>query len=169
MSQPTRLQFASERLQFACDYTNRLLTDLPEGDWFRMPTDGVTHIAWQVGHLAMAQFALCIGRLRTEADDDERLIAAEFRRHFGKGSTPEPAPEKNPPVAEIHAVFDRVHTRVMTELPHYQPVDLETPALKSHPLFTKKIDSLIWSAEHELIHAGQIALLRRLLGKPPLW
>jgi uncharacterized damage-inducible protein DinB len=29
--------------------------------------------------------------------------------------------------------------------------------------------SLLWCAQHELVHAGQIGLLRRLLGYPPLW
>jgi len=30
-------------------------------------------------------------------------------------------------------------------------------------------EALFWCAHHEMIHAGQVALRRRLLGQPPLW
>jgi uncharacterized damage-inducible protein DinB len=32
-----------------------------------------------------------------------------------------------------------------------------------------KLEALFWCSQHELIHAGQIALLRRLIGKEPQW
>ena len=32
-----------------------------------------------------------------------------------------------------------------------------------------KLDSLFWCAHHEMLHAGQIGLVRRLLGQAPLW
>jgi hypothetical protein len=169
VTESEHLSLAIERIQFSRSYTKRLLEDVPDADWFRMPAEGVTHIAWQVGHLAMAQFALCIARLRPETAADERLIAAEFRRHFGKGSVPDPQPENNPTPAEIRAVLDRVHTQTMAELPTYSSAELAAPALKPHPLFTRKIESLFWCAAHELTHAGQIGLLRRLLGKEPKW
>jgi uncharacterized damage-inducible protein DinB len=37
-----------------------------------------------------------------------------------------------------------------------------------HPMFKRKLDAMIFSAQHEFIHAGQIALLRRLLGHDAL-
>ena len=32
-----------------------------------------------------------------------------------------------------------------------------------------KIECLHWCSAHEMIHAGQIALLRRLFGQSPIW
>ena len=32
-----------------------------------------------------------------------------------------------------------------------------------------KLQVLHWCANHELVHAGQIALLRRLFGQKPIW
>ena len=49
-------------MQIARDYTNNLLADVAEDEWFRMPTEGVTHLAWQLGHLAIAQYRLMMIR-----------------------------------------------------------------------------------------------------------
>ena len=46
---------------------------------------------------------------------------------------------------------------------------LDQPTSRPHPRFSTKGGSLAWCAEHEMIHAGQIGLLRRLHGQPPLW
>jgi hypothetical protein len=43
-------------------------------------------------------------------------------------------------------------------------VPLEQP----RPLFKTKLGAIEWCAQHEFVHAGQIALLRRLMGKAPL-
>ena len=34
---------------------------------------------------------------------------------------------------------------------------------------TTKLRALLWCARHEMLHAGQIGLLRRHLGYPPMW
>jgi hypothetical protein len=32
-----------------------------------------------------------------------------------------------------------------------------------------KLECLHWCSHHEAVHAGQIGLIRRLLGYPPIW
>jgi hypothetical protein len=38
-----------------------------------------------------------------------------------------------------------------------------------HDLFTTRIAGLRYAPLHEMIHCGQIALLRRMLGQKPIW
>ena len=57
------LETPLRQIQDAREYTLSLIEDLEPDDWFRMPAEGVTHIAWQAGHIAMAQFRLCLERL----------------------------------------------------------------------------------------------------------
>lgn len=57
-------EVAREQIRFARQYTQRLLEQTPRGDWFRQPHEGVSHVAWQAGHLAMAQYRLALERLR---------------------------------------------------------------------------------------------------------
>lgn len=173
MSDPSwsaRKELAIQRVVFAHRLTLTLLEDIAPAEWFQMP-QGVTHIAWQVGHLAIAQFSLCLLRQRPETDDDRLLMPAEFRQKFGRGSQPVGDPAANPTPESIRAVSDAVFARVEEELPRYPAEDFAADALvpQPHPLFKSRLEALIWCAEHHMMHAGQIALLRRLLGKPPKW
>jgi uncharacterized damage-inducible protein DinB len=70
---------------------------------------------------------------------------------------------------QIRAVFDRVHAQVLAELPTYPDADLDLAPLRPHPLFATRIAGLRYAPLHEMIHCGQIAMLRRMLGHKPIW
>jgi hypothetical protein len=165
----SQLALALDQIRFARGYTGKLLEATDPADWFRQPAEGVSHIAWQVGHLAMAEYRLALERVRGRQPGDERLIAETFVMHFGRDSKPDPDPAANPSPAEIRHVFDQVHRQVLHELPSLVEEELAAAPLKPHPRFTTKLGGLFWCAQHELIHAGQIGLLRRLRGGAPLW
>jgi hypothetical protein len=161
----TRLEVVCRQIEFARSYTLSLLEDIDQSDWFRQPAQGVTHVAWQVGHLAMAQYGLGLFRMRGRRAEDAQLMSGQFRKKFSKGSTPDPDPANQPAPAEIRDVFQRVHQQVMTELPHYCDRQLDEPVEEPYALYANKLGSLYFCAAHEMMHAGQIGLLRRLLGK----
>jgi hypothetical protein len=165
----SRLQAAVSNIAFARSYTLWFLDGLPESDWFRMPPGGVTHIAWQVAHLAFAQYRLALDRIRGVRPEDANLIADSFLDKFARDSLADPDPARHPPVSEIRAIFDRVHETVMAEVSALPESELDAPVLKPHRIVKTKLESLIWCANHELVHAGQIALLRRFHGHAPLW
>ena len=165
----TRLPLAVEQIVFARNYTSRLLDQTKVVDWFRQPPGGVTHVAWQVGHLAFAQYRMALERIRGPQPQDADLISEEFLCLFGRDSVPDPDPAKYPGQAEIRAAFDRVHEQVLRELRGLDESELDQPVLKPHPLVKTKLWALLWCAQHEAVHAGQIGLLRRQLGYPPLW
>jgi hypothetical protein len=164
-----RLQLAIEQIVFARNYTIGLLDKTPTTEWFRQPPGGVSHVAWQVGHLAFAQYRMALSRIRGTQPQDDGLISGEFVRLFGRDSVPDADPTKYPSQAEIRAVFDRVHEQVLRELRDLDESELDRPVLKPHPLVKTKLWALLWCAQHEAIHAGQIGLLRRQLGYSPLW
>jgi hypothetical protein len=165
----SRLKLAIDQIVFARDYTVRFLDQTKTADWFRQPPGGVTHIAWQVGHLAMAEYRLALDRIRGLRPEDAALISEEFMGLFARLSVPDADPGKYPSQAEIRAVFDRVHEQTLKELPRLDESELDQPPLKPHSLARTKLWSLVWCAQHEAVHAGQIGLLRRLLGYPPVW
>jgi hypothetical protein len=165
----SRLQLALDQIGFARTYTLRLLASTKEADWFRQPAGGITHIGWQVGHVARAQYLLAIALIRGPRPQDALLISDEFLRLFARESVPDPDPAKYPQPTEIRAVLDRVHKQVLHEIPHLEDVQLDVAPLREHSLAKTKLWSLLWCAQHEMLHAGQIGLLRRQLGYPPLW
>ena len=97
------------RIQGVRDYTVSLVDAVPESEWFRQPAEGVTHVAWQVGHLAMAQYRLALDRVRGVQPGDEDLISEQVLSIYGKDSVPDPDPAANATPAEIRAAFDAVH------------------------------------------------------------
>lgn len=159
-----RLRFALERIQFVRGYTLPLLKDLHRDDWFRQPLPGSSHIAWQVGHLAVAQHHMALVCIRDAKPIDAEIVPASFRQLFGRGSIVEADPTRYPQPHELRTVFDRIHQQVSLELAELSDSDLDQPPVKPHPAFQTKFQALVFSAEHEMVHAGQIGLLRRQLG-----
>ena len=172
MSNNSRLEIALKHIVSARDYTHTLLEGLESDDWFWQPSgpegNGITHIAWQVGHLAMAQYGLTLFRQRGRQPDDTELMSGKFRKLFSKGSTPKSDPSAYPPVGEIRDVFDKVFAQAKLEVPDFDDASLDEPVDPPHAAFATKYGCLLFAADHEMLHAGQIGLLRRLMGKEPV-
>jgi hypothetical protein len=163
----TGAERAVESIRRAREYTNHLLGRIATEDWFRMPHEGVSHVAWQLGHLAFAEYRLALERIRGPKPGDEHLIPTWYPAKFGRNSIPVGDPSAYPTPDEIRRVFDAVHRRSLEEASTLSDAVL-AEAASAHPRFSTKGGSLMWCAEHEMLHAGQIGLLRRLLGQPPL-
>jgi uncharacterized damage-inducible protein DinB len=165
----SELDLLISQLRSARRYTEVLLETIDAADWFRRPAGCVTHVAWQVGHLAYAEYRLALERIRGEQSRDAELIPVEFRQRFQRGSVPDPDPSQAPTPAELRDVFDRVHRQALAELANLSEADLDVPLPAPHPQARNRRESLLWCGQHEMIHAGQIGLLRRLLGQAPRW
>jgi hypothetical protein len=165
----SRLQLAIDQIVFARSYTLGLLDQTPSADWFRQPPGGVSHVAWQVGHLACAEYRLALWRIRGPQPQDDGLLSQPFVGLFGAKPVPEADPARYPAAAEIRAVLDRVREQVLRELPGLDEAELDQPVPHPHPFAKTKLLALLWCAHHEMVHAGQIGLLRRQLGYPPMW
>jgi len=168
MSTPARLEAAIDRLRRARVFTRQFLPDLTPDEWFWSPPQFTTHVAWQVGHLAVAQYNLCLRRIRGRTADDQSLMSDAFIDAFKLGSQPVVGARQNVSLEEIQRVFDAVHHQALQELPLVDNAELDNPVEQPHPVFKTKLGAIEWSSQHELVHAGQIAMLRRLMGKAPL-
>ena len=133
-----------------------------------MPREGVTHIAWQVGHIAVAEYYLTLQRIRGKRPEDGELIPEELMGLFGKGSIPQADASAYPSPDDIRQMFDRVHLRAVEEVGSLQDGILDEATDPPHPMFSTKLGALSFCPQHEMLHAGQIGLLRRLSGNEPL-
>ena len=80
------LTLAVIQIEFAREYTHSLIDDVEDDVWFTIPEGCVTHVAWQVGHLAMAQYGLCLFRIRGRQPEDNELMSSAFRKKYSKGT-----------------------------------------------------------------------------------
>ena len=163
-----QIALATKQIEFARTYTLGLLEDVDDDEWFRMPANCPTHIGWQVGHLAMAQYALTMIRVRGKEPEDEQIISKKFFRCFQKGTVPESDASVYPTPADIRQTLTSVHDHALQELTQYSDADLEQKLPEPHAVFDTKLGSVFFCSAHELIHCGQIGLCRRLLEKSPI-
>lgn len=164
-----RLVPALERIRNSRSLTESFLEGLTPEEWFWQPDQGMNSIGWHVGHLAFAQYFLCLKRQRGRIESDEPLISTAFLKRYKQGSTPSGDPAKNMSVEEIRRVFDGVFELALSELADRTDEELDVPSAPQHPVFDTKLGAVEWCSQHELMHCGQIVLLRRLMGKSPRW
>lgn len=168
ISATSRLELAIERIRRSRGFVQMFLNDLSPAEWHWSPPQYTTHVGWQVGHLAVAQYNLCLRRVRGRTTADEAIISDRFIEAFKLGSKPAAEPWQGPPLDEIKRVFDAVHQQSLAELTGRSDAELDVPVEQPHPVFSTKLGAVEWCPLHEMVHAGQIAMLRRLMGKAPL-
>ena len=168
ISNTTPIECVIQHLKFVRRYTLSLIDDLDDEEWFDQPLAGVTHIAWQVGHIAMSQYGLTLFRQRGRAEIDLQLMSGAFRKKFSKGTTPSANPDDYPSPREIREILNRVHQQMLVELPGFELNSLDQAIEPPHAGFATRYGALLFASDHEMLHAGQIGLIRRLIGKQPL-
>lgn len=165
----SRLELAKSQIIAARSYTLLLLEGLSDAEWFFVPQEVSTHVAWQAAHIGMAQFRLAVIRSRGERETDEAIVPQRYIRDFGIGSKPEVDPQKNPTPGEILAMMERANQASLECITQLTESQLDEPTAGNHPRFNTKLGALLWCSQHEMLHAGQIGLLRRMMGRPPRW
>lgn len=169
--------FNKERILYQLERTRVLSLQMaervPHESWFEMPM-GITHVAWNVGHLATAEYFLGLVFLRGAREEDAAIIAGNYGELFGYGSVPQSDPSLYPSPVELLRTLDAVHQRVLEEARALSDEELEEPCqflegeFDHHPIFEQKGGALEWIAYHEHVHIGTMGLLRRELGSEPI-
>ena len=163
-----RLELAISQIEFSRNYMLGLVEDVPDAEWFNEAAPCPTHLAWQVGHLAMAQYGLTILRIRGKEREDEELISKAFFRAFKKGTQPLFDATQYPSVPEIRETLSRVHEASLGVLQDETDESLDVSLPEPHAVFATKLGSIFFCSSHEMLHAGQIGLWRRMSGRDPI-
>lgn len=158
-------KFLSAELDGTRCWTLKLIADLKGDDWTFQPAPGLGHALWLCGHLASAQHLLvhvrCLGG---------GVLDESFTKHFPTGGAVKSAKEYNyPSVQTVLATMDEVHEKTLAAVRGMSDAVLAEAAFggdgKPHPHYKDKAGAVAHCNRHEAFHAGQIALIRRLLGR----
>lgn len=161
----SRLMIAVDQIDAARRYTRLVLAHTPTQRWLDAPAGESSNVAWQVGHMAWAQAGLALGKVCNRSATD--IVPGVYGELFGKGSKPRADAADYPAPAELIGVMKTVHERVMAELPKLAEGAMDEPATHATGLIHDKFGLLMWVARHEMLHVGQIGLIRRCLGLAP--
>lgn len=158
-------QLLAEQIARTREWTLMIIDDLAGDDWFFQPQPGLHHALWICGHLASAQDTLLFTRCLNKPRMDE-----EFKRHFPIGSPILSATQHNWPSPErVLQVMDDMQNAAIESVQALSDSVLNEPACgkdgAKHPHYDNKRQAISHLIRHEAFHAGQLALLRRLMGK----
>jgi len=160
-------QLLAQQLRETREWTLRLIADVKGDDWFFQPAPGLAHPLWICGHLAGAQTLLvhvrCLGL--------PSLVDEAFAKHFPIGGPVKSADEHEyPPVETVLATMEWVHLQTCRDVQEMGDKLLAEPAFggdgKPHPHYKDKAGAVSHCSRHEAFHAGQLAMIRRIMGKP---
>ena len=162
------LQTAIGQIEFARQYTLGLLDATPDEHWYSVPDGLPTNIAWQVGHLTVSQYGLLLFRIRGREPEDLKLIPGRFRKAYGRGSTPNADPSKQPNPDELRERLARVLELGLDVVRSVSADTLLEPVEMPYAVYPTKLGAILFCPLHEQIHAGQIGVVRRALGLEPV-
>ena len=158
-----------EAIATALKNSQRILTwfveDLSDADLLVRPVPGANHIAWQLGHLVMAERRF-LGLLSAEAPP---LPQAFAERHTKETAAAEP-PVGFASKAEYVDLFNRSRQATLDALEGLSDADFDRPIDGPVAKLAPTVGALfLLAANHATMHAGQFSVVRRKLGKPVLF
>jgi hypothetical protein len=146
---------------------NWYLGDLSDADLFVRPVPAANHIAWQLGHVIAGDKFLITGQL---PDEPYPELPAGFAEAHGADAAKKDGPDGFLTKAEYVALFDKVRAATIAALGKLTDADLDRPTVGKMAAFSPTLGKIfLLVSDHTLMHAGQVTVVRRKLGKPVLF
>ena len=139
--------------------------DLSDEDLLVRPVPAANHTAWQLGHVisGTAQMLEALGHKAPRLPDG---FAAAYTKDTAGSNDPAAFAKK----AEYLSLVETVKTATLAAIEATPDSALDAPGPEPMRHYAPTIASVLTLAgEHWLMHAGQVAVVRRKLGKPVLF
>lgn len=142
------------------------LADLKDSDLFVRAVPNTNHIAWQLGHLIAAE------RMFVEAVRSGVMppLPAGFAEKHNKETASVDDPTRFYKKDEYLNLYNQVRAATMKTIDALQDSELDQAGPEKYRDFCPTVASVfLMLPTHWVMHAGQWAVIRRKLGKPPLF
>lgn len=151
-------------LQHSRRFTDKVLGEITRAeDWVRRPNASTNHAMWIAGHLGLATNSFIGFVDATKKDCREDLAPL-----FGKGSRPLDDLRAYPTPADVTS-FLTERGRVFMGLLDRCADDDFTRQVTQGPSFMYDVGAVFqMAAWHETLHAGQLTVIHRMIGKTPI-
>ena len=153
--------------RFGLEYLKKVVAHIEESDFTKPIARAINPPAYVLGHLAISNdFALQLLGQPT-------VCPAEWHAAFGPGSGPDKLKIDYPSKQELLETFELGHERVCEAVKTASPEAMRQP--QSFPFFAgtpiRTIGDcvVLLMTSHIGLHTGQLSLMRRQLGHPPLF
>jgi uncharacterized damage-inducible protein DinB len=157
------IELAVTNLHASKGMLRRFTDDLAPQEWLHRPCAGGNCAAWIVGHLALTD-RMTMKRLGNEYMPP---LPDGFEARFARDENAPKAGDYGD-VSLIVPTFDAQRDRLIQVVQECSEAKLSQPLEKPHPMFATLGGLVGFMALHTAMHVGQITIIRRSLGKPPI-
>jgi hypothetical protein len=165
-SEPTFGAHLCMQLELPFGMINKLAEDFSE-EQAKESVNGGKPLVWYLAHVIIPRNYF----LMLYAGGGDAAVDAKFNERFGRGSEGSADFSDAPGKEELLAIYKRINDRAKEFVSTLRPEDmgrLGEGDIK-HPMFRSLGSAFTLSTAHDGYHAGQIANLRRAMGKDPLF
>jgi hypothetical protein len=142
---------------------HRYTADLKPDEFLHRTTATANCAAWTIGHLILTDRRA----LERVGVSDLPPLPEGFDKRFSRDEGC-PQADQFGDVLILMPLFDQ-HRNLLIEVIKRAPAEqLDKPIDKPHPMFGTVGETALFMAVHTSMHAGQITLIRRSLGRPPI-
>jgi len=139
------------------------LQDLSDAELLIRPAPNANHVAWQLGHLIHAEVQM----LDALPGVSKFTLPPGFDKQHSKETSAIDPPKGFRTKAEYLEMYKKVRANTLKVLSELSDADLDKPTQGEMAKFFPTWGSMLTViGDHPMMHAGQIAVLRRKLGKP---
>lgn len=146
--------------------TLEYLADLSDEDMLQRPHPECNHIKWQMGHLISSEHqmidAVCPGSMPA--------LPEGFAERYTKEAATSDQPDAFDSKADLRKLLEDQREGTLAALATLSDEDLSKPAPEAMQGYAPTVaDVFSLQGGHWMMHAGQWAIIRRQLGRPPLF
>ena len=142
------------------------LDDMTDADFLHRPHPNCNHIAWQIGHLIVSEHRMIEGSVPGSMPE----IPEGFSEKYTADTTGFDETSSFHGKQELLALFGRIHAATLAALTLLSDDDLDRPAAENIRSYAPTVGAAFsLQGTHWLMHAGQWAVIRRQIGRPPLF
>lgn len=139
------------------------LGDLTDADLLRRPHPQCNHIKWQLGHLIAGEHQM----IEMIAPGSMPPLPAGFADRYTKETAASDDPAAFDSKEQLLAQFEAQRAGTLAALEKTDPADFDRQTGVAYAPTVGAMFEL--QGSHVTMHAGQWAVLRRMLGRPPLF
>ena len=145
---------------------NHYLEDLTDADLFVRPVEKMNHIAWQLGHLISSEYF----HITEVFPNSMPVLPTDFKEKYTKETAISENPANFHTKAEYLKLMQEQRQGTLSVLAGLSDQQLMQPSPESVKYLGPTV-GCVFSGEstHWMMHAGQWAVVRRKLGKAPLF
>jgi hypothetical protein len=141
------------------------ISDMSDAELMSRPSPSSNHLAWQLGHLISSEVSL----LESICPGKAAELPAGFAEKHAKETVANDDPRQFCTKEEYRALFQKVRASTLAALEGLSDADLDAPSPERFRQFVPTVGQLLTLiGTHPMMHAGQFAVVRRVLGKPVL-